>query len=157
MDKRRKYIEKIIAENSKNEMEAAAIRTYAINEEGGFPTPQNDLPNLKKDRIVLELVNRTPNDSEINILALPSGSNNAQGINYGDLFITKYSQVLIPISDVNAGASTYTINWNDEDGNPQTYTTNSVTTIEALLLDLNNNPSIQDSFDFTTIGTDYLL
>ena len=157
MEERRKYIEKVIAENSKNEMEAAAIRTYAISEEVGFPTPQNDLPNLKKDRIVLELVNRTPNDSEINILALPSGSNNAQGINYGDLFITKYSQVLIPISDVNAGASTYTINWNDEDGNPQTYTTNSVAAIEALLFDLNNNPSIQDSFDFTTIGTDYLL
>ena len=152
MEKRRNYIERIIAENAKNEIEA-----IAIEEEIGVPTPNNDLPNLKKDRIVLDLVNRTPNDSQINLLALPTGTNTSQGINYGDLFITKYSQVIIPISDVNTGASTYTINWNDEDGNPQTYTTNSVATIEALLLDLNNNPSIQDSFDFTTIGTDYLL
>lgn len=152
MEKRRNYIERIIAENAKNEIEA-----IAIEEEIGVPTPNNDLPNLKKDRIVLDLVNRTPNDSEISLLALPTGTNTSQGINYGDLFITKYSETLIPIADIDAGLATYTIEWIDENGTPRSYTTAALETITALVSDLNSSLSVRDSFDYKEIGLNYLL
>jgi hypothetical protein len=149
MGNKRKYIEKIIAERAKNEVEALAIR-----QEIGFPTPTVDLPNLKKDRLVLELVNRTNEATTIDLFGLPAGINPSQGIEYGDLFQTKYCSVVVPISELSL-AQTYTINWNDEDGVPQTATTASLTGIDTLILEL--NAATSDAWGYYVDGTNYVI
>ena len=73
---KREIVQDFLNKTAKNKIEE-----YAIIEEIGEPlTPTDDLPNLKKDRIVLELVNRTNSDSIIDVLGLPAGVNTSQGI-----------------------------------------------------------------------------
>jgi hypothetical protein len=120
-----------------------------------FENKENNLPpNLKKDRLVLELVNRTNEDRTIDLFALPQGINPPQDIEYGDLFETQYCEVTIPISEI-ATPQTYTINWNDEDGSPQTSTTISVSDIDSLISQL--NLITNDSWSYYISGTDYIL
>lgn len=149
MEKKKRIIERYIQKTAKNEIEEAALR-----EEIGIPTPQRDLPNLKKDRIVLELVNRTNSESTIDLFGLPSGSNSSQNISYGDLFETKYSAASILITEFGA-AQTYTINWVDEDGNPQTATTISLDNIDTLISQL--ILLTNDNWAYYTTATSYVI
>jgi hypothetical protein len=93
------------------------------------------LPNLKKDRVVLELINRTNQDSEIDILGLPAGVNTAQGIDYGDLLETFYSSFTVPIAEFLA-AQTYTVGWIDENQVVQSAITAICATIDQLITEL---------------------
>jgi hypothetical protein len=154
MEERRKYIEKVIAENSKNSMEEAAIRNYAIKQEVGTPTPQNDLPNLKRDRIVLELENRTSTDETINLFELPKGINSPQQLEYGDLFETKYSEVIIPVAELSV-LQKYTIDWLDENGASQSATVAGILGIANLISALDT--ATTDSWGYFQDGTDYVL
>ena len=155
MEERRRYIEQVISENSNNEREEAAIRDYAIKEEVGFPTPQNDLPNLKKNRIDIELVNRTNQDSVINLFALPQGINPEQDLQYGELFETKYSEVRFSSFEFAIG-QTYTINWIDQNGVPQSAITAVVNLgITELITELISVTG--DNWSFYADGTDFII
>jgi hypothetical protein len=154
MGKRKNLVDEIIAKNAKNEMEAAAITDYAVKQEVGMPTPTKDLPNLKKDRIVLELINRTNTDGVIDLFALPAGVNESQGIEYGDLFETVYSAVSIPIAELSIN-QTYSISWTDGDGASQSATTSALTDINNLITELNTLTS--DSWGYYIDGTNYVL
>lgn len=158
MEEKRRYIENVISENSKNEMEEAAIRAYAIKQEVGVPTPQNDLPNLKKNRIVLELINRTNQDSTINLFELPLGINASQDLQYGELFETQYSEVTIPITEL-ATDQTYTIEWFDEDLVFNSVVTGLVTTAAGGITDLITKliAATGDNWSFYISGTDYIV
>ena len=149
MEKRKNYIEEIIEKNSNNELEA-----FALRQELREPTPTKDLPNLKKDIIVLDLINRTNETSTIDLFGLPAGINPSQGIEYGDLFETKYSSTIIPINEFLTSQS-YTINWTDEDGNPQSATSSVVSNIDDLVFSLNN--ITQDNFGYYEDGLNYVL
>jgi hypothetical protein len=149
-----KLVQDFIKNNVKNDLEKRALIALAAKEEVGLPTPENDLPNLKKDRIVLELVNRTNTSQSISLFQLPTGTNSAQNLNYGDLFETVYSAVTIPLTELLA-SQTYTINWTDEDGNPQTATTLAVDNIDNLISEL--NIITQDNFFYYISGTNYVI
>jgi hypothetical protein len=155
MEEKRRYIENIIAKNSNNEMEEAALRSFAITEEIGHPTPQNDLPNLKKNRIDFELVNRTVQEQSINLFELPVGINPAQDLQYGDLFTTKYSEVLFPQGELSIG-QIWTIDWFDGAGvynNQATLVVNGgITDLVAQLISITG-----DNFSYSIVGTNYLI
>lgn len=156
MENKRDYIKSIILKNAKNEMEKEAILDYAIKEEVGLPTPKNDLPNLKKDRIDFELVNRTNEDQTINLFELPQGINPAQDLTYGELFETWYSQTTVGAADLGIN-QTWTIDWIDEDGASQSATTGVVS---GGITDLINSLIVAtgDNWSYTTVvGGDYLL
>ena len=104
-------------------------------EEIGLPTPESELPNLKKDRLVLEIINRTNSTQTIDLFALPSGTNSSQGLTYGDVFETIYSAVTIPNAVVSV-SQTYTLNWTDENGAAQTGTTVAVDNIDDLVFEI---------------------
>ena len=147
---KREIVQDFLNKTAKNKIEE-----YAIIEEIGEPlTPTDDLPNLKKDRIVLELVNRTNSDSIIDVLGLPAGVNTSQGIDYGDLFETFYCEMTIPITELGT-PQTYTINWLDEDLVAQSATTAIVSTIEELISEL--IIVTNDNWGYYTVGTNYIV
>ena len=150
----RRVIEEFIDKTAKNKLERKAIMQLADIEEVGLPTPQQDLPNLKKDRLVLEVINRTNTSQTINLFGLPSGTNSSQNLSYGDVFETIYSAVTIPIATV-AVAQTYTINWTDENGALQSGTTLSVDNIDDLITEL--ILATGDNLYYYTSGTDYVI
>lgn len=110
-------------------------------------------PNLRKDRIVLQLTNRTNEDRTISLFKLPLGINPPQNISYGDLFTTKFCKITVPTSEFGSSKS-WTINWIDEDGANQTATFNAVF-IGDLINELNNNTGEQ--FTYVTSGSDYII
>tara|TARA_R110000803_G_scaffold3046_2_gene10428 strand:+ start:8852 stop:10216 length:1365 start_codon:yes stop_codon:yes gene_type:complete len=151
MENKRNYIEEIIAENANNELEALAVR-----QEIGVPIPQADLPNLKKDRIDFELINRTNEDQTIDLFSLPTGINPPQNLNYGDLFTTKYSTVTIPTTElVPASPQVYDVDWIDEGGTPQTANTASLGDIATLITQLIIITG--DNFDYELVGANYII
>lgn len=152
--KARKVIDEFIDKTAKNKLERKAIMELAEIEEVGVPTPQRDLPNLKKDRLVLEVINRTNTSQTINLFGLPSGTNSSQNLSYGDVFETIYSAVTIPIATV-AVAQTYTINWTDENGAAQSGTTVAVDNIDDLITEL--ILATGDNLYYYTSGTDYVI
>ncbi len=152
--KARKVIDEFIDKNAKNKLERKALMQLAEIEEIGLPTPQQDLPNLKKDRLVLEITNRTNTSSTINLFGLPSGTNSSQGITYGDVFETTYSRVSIPIAVV-AVSQTYTVNWTDENGVSQNATTIAVSNVDDLVSEL--ILATGDNFYYYTSGTNYVI
>ncbi len=131
----RKVIDTFIGKTAKNSLERKAIMQLAEVEEFGMPTPSENLPNLKKDRLVLELINRTNSNATINLFGLPSGTNSAQDLEYGDLFETVYSQVTLPTTETTT-LQTYTINWVESDGTSQSATTSAVDTIDDIISEL---------------------
>jgi hypothetical protein len=152
--KARRIIDEFIDKNAKNKLERKALMKLAEIEEVGVPTPQRDLPNLKKDRLVLEIINRTNTSSTINLFGLPSGTNTSQGITYGDVFETIYSAVTIPIAIVGV-SQTYTVNWTDADGVAQSGTTVAVANIDDLITELLLVTG--DNFYYYTSGTNYVV
>ena len=111
------------------------------------------LPNLRKDRLVLELTNRTSSDQEIDLFALPKGINPSQGIEYGDLFITKFCQITVPTADFGS-LKNWTVNWIDENGVAQT-SSFSTNVIGDLISELNN--ATGEQFTYVTSGSDYII
>ena len=152
--KARKVIDEFIDKTAKNKLERKAIMELAEIEEVGVPTPQRDLPNLKKDRLVLEVINRTNTSQTINLFGLPSGTNSSQNLSYGDVFETIYSAVTIPIATIGV-AQTYTINWTDENGAAQSGTTVAVDNIDDLITEL--ILATGDNLYYYTSGTDYVI
>ena len=147
MEPKLQVIDRFIKEHATNEMEAAAIREYAITQEIGLPTPYYDLPNLKKNRLVLELVNRTNQDQEIDLFALPQGINPPQDLQYGELFETVYSQsAVLEASNLTVPIS-WDIDWIDQDGNPQMASTAVLTGIATLISELISITG--DNWDYT--------
>jgi len=112
-----------------------------------------NLPNLQRDRIVLQLINRTDEDRTIDLFGMPKGINPSQDIRYGQLFETKYSEILIPIASFGVLKS-WTINWIDENGSPQTFTFNSVE-IGDLIGRINTETTEQ--FFYRTVGSNYKI
>jgi hypothetical protein len=147
---KRKIVNDFISKTAKNKIEE-----YAIIEEIGEPSiPTDELPNLKKDRIVLELVNRTNSDSIIDLFGLPAGVNTSQGIDYGDLFETYYCEMTIPITELGT-TQTYTINWLDEDLVAQSATTALVSNIDELISEL--IIVTNDNWGYYIDGTNYIV
>ena len=128
-------IDSFIKKAAKNTLEKKAIMELAQVGEFGLSTPQKYLPNLKKDRLVLELINRTNTTATINLFGLPSGTNSSQGLGYGDLFQTVYSQVVIPNAEI-LTLQNYTINWVESDGTAKSATTLDVNDIDSLISEL---------------------
>ena len=152
--KARRVIDEFIDKTAKNKLERKALMELAEIEEVGVPTPQKDLPNLKKDRLVLEVINRTNTKQTINLFALPSGTNSSQNLSYGDVFETIYSAVTIPIAIIGV-AQTYTLNWIDSDGVAQGGTTVAVDNIDDLITEIELVTG--DNFYYYTSGTDYVI
>jgi hypothetical protein len=150
MEPKLAVIEKFIEQNATNEMEAAAIREYAITQEIGLPTPYYDLPNLKQNRIVIELVNRTNQDQQIDLFQLPQGINPEQDLQYGELFETLYCEVSIPSTEFGA-PTVWFIRWDEQDGTPRLEPTNPVTTPAQLITELISITG--DNWDFRTVGS----
>ena len=96
-----KLVQDFIKNNVKNDLEKRALIALAAKEEVGLPTPENDLPNLKKDRIVLELVNRTNTSQSISLFQLPTGTNSAQNLNYGEVLLLRNIQFQINHHNLN--------------------------------------------------------
>jgi hypothetical protein len=133
-----------------------AVEAEAAMEQSTFPseTPNQDLPNLKRDRIVLDLINRTNSDATIDLLGMPSGVNYPQGIRYGNLFETYYCEMRIPQAELGT-TQTYDINWIDESGTNQSATTAVVSTISALISEL--IIVTNDNWGYYEDGTDYIV
>lgn len=154
MTKVKKLIQNYFDANEFNQAERDSIRELALSEGYETGTPTKDLPNLKKDRIVLQLVNRTNQDQEINLFEIPQGINPDQDLSFGELFETVYSQVTIPNTEFTVNQP-YLINWVDQDGTPQVGLTAAVMTPAALVTELISVTS--DNWSFTTSGTDYIF
>jgi hypothetical protein len=150
---RRKYYKDYLDSVSNKDLKEAD--KLAILDELLEPTYSDyeELPNVKKNRIVLDLVNRTNEDSFIDLFGLPSGSNLSQNISYGDLFLTKYCEVIIPVSDVTV-AKSWRLNWLDSVGALQSATFSS-DTISDFIFNLNQSSS--DSFSYEQVGSDYKI
>lgn len=152
MIERKKYVDKIIAENSKNEFDEAKLEAHI-----GVPNPDVNLPNLRKDRIELELVNRTDEEQEIDLFSMPAGINPAQNINYGDLYETYYCKVVVPTAEIDTNSQTYTINWLDADGVAQSVTTGIVSSINELMFQLILSTNDNWSYYLDSSGNNYVV
>jgi len=130
----RDIVDSFLNKKVEGKAERKAILKLAEIEEEGASTPRQDLPNIKKDRLVLELTNRTNTPSTINLFGLPSGTNSSQNLEYGDLFETTYSFVEIPIADVTSAK--YKFQYSDQNGATITGETVVVDNIDDLVSEL---------------------
>lgn len=145
MENKKRYIKNFIDGVAKNTMERIALEQELSPSE-----VSKNSPNLKRDRLVLNLINRTNKDQEIDLFSLPAGVNPQQGISYGDLYFTKYCVVEIPKTELTT-AQSYTVDWLDEDGTPKQETTSTVNDIDGLVASLitktNDNWSYYESLN----------
>jgi len=126
------------------------LRFYLEKEQNYAYTPSSNLPNLKRNRIAFDIYNPTLFTQEIPLFSSPFGSNEQQGISYGDLLLSFYSSIEISASVVDK--KTVRVEYLHENGITYTTTPQTVNDIDEFITYLEDQ--LKNNFNYIQVGTE---